>query len=148
MAVQTRTDTFAALRDCFAADLAALIGDQAPRGTTPNAFNDLVEEVRDVLAASSIGTWREASEELDRAAGHAREASPPPGLTSGRRGTLSRALGVRLRAFRASVVFGQLVRHQSCAARRAGLSRRDNPPPLRFADHRVSRRDNRRPPAE
>ncbi|CAL9327272.1 hypothetical protein [Streptomyces sp. SudanB182_2057] len=29
MATQTRTDTFAALRDCFAADLAALIGDQA-----------------------------------------------------------------------------------------------------------------------
>ncbi|WP_333753102.1 hypothetical protein [Streptomyces sp. IBSBF 2394] len=74
MAVQTRTDTFDALRDCFAADLAALIGDQAPRGNTPNAFIDLVEEVRDVLAASSIGTWREASEELDRAVGHLTDA--------------------------------------------------------------------------
>jgi hypothetical protein len=61
MAVQTRTDTFPALRDCFATDLAALIGDPSQRGTTPNAFIDLVEEVRDVLGASSLGNWQDAA---------------------------------------------------------------------------------------
>ncbi|WP_018569236.1 MULTISPECIES: hypothetical protein [unclassified Streptomyces] len=71
---QTQTDTFAALRDCFAADLAALIGDQAQRDDTPNAFIDLVEEVRDVLGASSIGAWQDASEDLDRAASHLADA--------------------------------------------------------------------------
>lgn len=74
MAVQTRNDTFAALRDCFAADLAALIGDQAPREATPNAFIDLVEEVRDVLGSSSIGAWQDASEELDRAVAYLTDA--------------------------------------------------------------------------
>ncbi|MEO3978081.1 hypothetical protein [Streptomyces sp. CAU 1734] len=41
MTAQTKADTFAALRDCFAADLAALIGDHPERGTTPNDFIDL-----------------------------------------------------------------------------------------------------------
>ncbi|MEU1789156.1 hypothetical protein ABZ553_25460 [Streptomyces sparsogenes] len=74
MAVQTRTDTFAALRGCFATDLAALIGDQAPRGVTPNDFIELVEEVRDVLGSSSLGNWQDASEELDRAVGYLTDA--------------------------------------------------------------------------
>ncbi|MEU6175850.1 hypothetical protein ABZ832_28575 [Streptantibioticus parmotrematis] len=74
MAVQTRNDTFAALRDCFATDLAALIGDRAQRGDTPNAFIDLVEEVRDVLGASSIVAWQDASEDLDRAATYLTDA--------------------------------------------------------------------------
>ncbi|MFF5859901.1 hypothetical protein ACFY8B_30510 [Streptomyces sp. NPDC012751] len=78
MAVQTRTDTFAALRDCFATDLAALIGDRAPRGTTPNDFIDLVEEVRDLLGSSSIGPWQDASEDLDRAAGFLTDALTDP----------------------------------------------------------------------
>ncbi|MGW0538078.1 hypothetical protein [Streptomyces sp. NPDC003032] len=74
MAVQTRTDTFAALRDCCATDLAALIGDQAPRGTTPNAFIDLVEEVRDLLGTSSLGAWQDASEDLHCAVGYLTDA--------------------------------------------------------------------------
>ncbi|MGW3060705.1 hypothetical protein ACWC98_32900 [Streptomyces goshikiensis] len=74
MAVQTRDNTFAALRDCFATDLAVLIGDQTPRDATPNAFIDLVEEVRDVLGSSSIGAWQDASEELDRAVGYLTDA--------------------------------------------------------------------------
>ncbi|MFC9640843.1 hypothetical protein ACFTZF_20115 [Streptomyces mirabilis] len=78
MAVQTKTDTFAALRDCFATDLAALIGDQSQRGATPNAFLDLVEEVRDVLAASSIGNWQDASEELDSAVTYLTDALTSP----------------------------------------------------------------------
>ncbi|MGW2416024.1 hypothetical protein ACWCV5_28190 [Streptomyces tubercidicus] len=78
MAVQTKNDTFAALRDCFATDLAALIADQAPRGNTPNTFIDLVEAVRDVLASSSIGAWQDASEELDRAAGYLTDALTGP----------------------------------------------------------------------
>jgi hypothetical protein len=78
MAVQTKTDTFAALRDCFATDLAALIGDQAQRGTTPNAFIALVEEVRDILGSSSIGAWQDASEELDRAADYLTDALTSP----------------------------------------------------------------------
>jgi hypothetical protein len=63
----TKAVAFAALRDCFAADLAALIGDRSPRGNTPNAFIALVEEVRNVLGASSIGDWQDASEDLDSA---------------------------------------------------------------------------------
>ncbi|MCX5355591.1 hypothetical protein [Streptomyces mirabilis] len=78
MAVQTKTDTFAALRDCFASDLAALIGDQSPRGATPNAFIDLVEEVRDVHATSSIGNWQDASEELDSAVTYLTDALTSP----------------------------------------------------------------------
>ncbi|TXJ83337.1 hypothetical protein E2C11_07665 [Streptomyces lavendulae] len=71
-------DTFTALRNCFATDLAALIGDQAQRGTTPNAFIDLVEEVRDVLASSSLSHWQDASEDLDRAAGYLTDALTSP----------------------------------------------------------------------
>ncbi|MCF3105395.1 hypothetical protein IPZ58_27955 [Streptomyces roseoverticillatus] len=78
MAVQTRIDTFAALRGCFATDLAALIGDQVPRGTTPNSFIDLVEEVRDVLGASSLGNWQDASDELDSAVSYLTAALTSP----------------------------------------------------------------------
>ncbi|MBO8189230.1 hypothetical protein [Streptomyces spirodelae] len=74
MAVQTRTDTFTALRNCFATDLAALIGDEAPRGVTPNAFIDLVERIRDVLGSSSLSNWQDASEDLDRAVGYLTDA--------------------------------------------------------------------------
>ncbi|KPC87927.1 hypothetical protein ADL27_42220 [Streptomyces sp. NRRL F-6602] len=68
MTVQAQTDTFAALRDCFTTDLAALIGDPPPRGNTPNAFIDLIEQARDVLGASSLDAWQDASEDLHRAA--------------------------------------------------------------------------------
>ncbi|MEV7471532.1 hypothetical protein AB0O20_34310 [Streptomyces kronopolitis] len=78
MTVQTMTDTFAALRDCFTTDLAALIGEQTQHGTTPNAFIDLVEEVRDVLGSSSIGHWQDASEDLDHAAGYLTDALTSP----------------------------------------------------------------------
>ncbi|MEU1569544.1 hypothetical protein ABZ504_56620 [Streptomyces mirabilis] len=78
MAVQTKADTFAALRDCFAADLAALIGDQSQRGATPTAFINLVEEVRDVLATSSIGNWQDASEDLDSAVTYLTDALTSP----------------------------------------------------------------------
>ncbi|MGW2425570.1 hypothetical protein ACWC0C_41105 [Streptomyces sp. NPDC001709] len=69
MTTQTKADTFAALRDCFAADLAALIGEQPPHSTKPIAFAfiELVEQVRDVLSASSLGNWQDASEDLDSA---------------------------------------------------------------------------------
>ncbi|MER5781270.1 hypothetical protein ABT104_06005 [Streptomyces mobaraensis] len=78
MAVQTRNDTFAALRDCFATDLAVLIGDPSQRGATPTDFIDLVEEVRDVLGSSCIGAWQDASEELDRAVGYLTDALTSP----------------------------------------------------------------------
>ncbi|WP_372412033.1 hypothetical protein [Streptomyces luteireticuli] len=78
MTVQTRTDTFAALRDCFATDLAALIGGPPQRGVTPNDFIDLVEEVRDVLATSSLGHWQDASEELDSALTYLTDALTSP----------------------------------------------------------------------
>ncbi|MEU5836361.1 hypothetical protein ABZ820_22205 [Streptomyces diacarni] len=74
MAVQTRTDTFTALRDCFATDLAVLIGDEAPRDFTPNAFIDLVERARDVLGSSSLGNWQDATEDLNRAVGYLTDA--------------------------------------------------------------------------
>ncbi|MCZ1000803.1 hypothetical protein O1M63_26585 [Streptomyces mirabilis] len=71
MVTQTRpqehTDTFAALSDCFSADLAALIGEGAPRNATPAGFLDLVERVRDVLGAASVGCLQEAHEDLDDA---------------------------------------------------------------------------------
>ncbi|MGS2591580.1 hypothetical protein [Streptomyces hebeiensis] len=73
-AVQTRTDTFAALRGCFATDLDALIGDRPPRGTAPNAFIDLAEDVRDVPGASSIGNRQDASKHLDSAADYLTDA--------------------------------------------------------------------------
>ncbi|MFC9646422.1 hypothetical protein ACFTZF_49625 [Streptomyces mirabilis] len=71
MATQTQpqehTDTFAALSDCFSADLAALIGEEAPRNATPAGFIDLVERVRDVLGAAGVGYLQEAHEDLDDA---------------------------------------------------------------------------------
>ncbi|MFD3779764.1 hypothetical protein [Streptomyces sp. NPDC058612] len=80
MAVQTaQADTFAALRDCFTADLADLIGDEPPRDPTPNAFIDMVERVRDILASSSIGSWQDAGEELDSAATYLTDALTEPG---------------------------------------------------------------------
>ncbi|WJV51792.1 hypothetical protein [Streptomyces flavofungini] len=79
MSTQTRPDTFAALRDCFATDLAALTGDQSPRGHTPNAFIDLVEEVRDLLGASSLGNWQDASEDLHSAVSYLTDALTTPG---------------------------------------------------------------------
>ncbi|MFF0386854.1 hypothetical protein [Streptomyces sp. NPDC004286] len=89
MDVKTRTDTFAALRDCFATELAALIGDQAQRGHTANAFIELVEEVRDVLGSSSISAWQDASEDLDRAVGYLTNALT--GVDGDQRSLLARA---------------------------------------------------------
>ncbi|MEU3953613.1 hypothetical protein AB0F45_15035 [Streptomyces achromogenes] len=83
MAVQTRTDTFAALRACFAADLAALIEVPVPRDATPDVFIDLVEEVRDILRSSSLGTWQDASEDLDRAADCLTDALTSPDADQG-----------------------------------------------------------------
>ncbi|MFJ2778239.1 MULTISPECIES: hypothetical protein [unclassified Kitasatospora] len=80
MAVQTtRTDTFTALDSCFTAELAVLIGSEPPRGLTPNRFIYLVEEVRDVLADSSLGKLRAASDHLDSAATHLTDALTEPG---------------------------------------------------------------------
>ncbi|MFF5131043.1 hypothetical protein ACFY41_29485 [Streptomyces syringium] len=80
MAVQTaQADTFTALRDCFTADLAALIGDEPPRDLTANAFIDLVERVRDVLASSSMGASQDAGEDLDSAATYLTDALTEPG---------------------------------------------------------------------
>lgn len=79
MAVQTKTDTFAALGDCFTNDLAALIGTEPPRDITSNAFINLVEEVRDVLASSSLGHWQGAGEDLDFAATYLTDALTDPG---------------------------------------------------------------------
>ncbi|GHD79626.1 hypothetical protein GCM10010317_100550 [Streptomyces mirabilis] len=73
MATQTQpqehTDTFAALSDCFGTDLAALIGEEAPQNAnaTPAGFIDLVERVRDVLGAASVGYLQDAYEDLDDA---------------------------------------------------------------------------------
>ncbi|WP_030739242.1 hypothetical protein [Streptomyces sp. NRRL F-2890] len=80
MAVHTkpRPDTFTALRECFAADLAALIGDPSPHGATPTRFIYLVEEVRDVLATSSCSRWQDAGEDLDAAAGYLTDALTSP----------------------------------------------------------------------
>ncbi|MFE4258237.1 hypothetical protein [Streptomyces sp. NPDC056883] len=80
MAVQTaHTNTFTALDTCFTADLAALIGSEPARGLTPNQFLDLVEEVRDILADSSLGNFQDASEELDSAATYLTDALTEPG---------------------------------------------------------------------
>ncbi|QHC23229.1 hypothetical protein [Streptomyces sp. GS7] len=78
MAGQTKADTFAALSDCFAADLAALIGDRAPRDTTPNRFIDLVEHVRDVLGMASVGNLEDASDDLDSAITYLTDALTSP----------------------------------------------------------------------
>ncbi|MET8615857.1 hypothetical protein [Streptomyces misionensis] len=88
MAVQT-TDSFAALRACFATDLALLIGVQPSRDATPTAFINLVEEARDILGSSSLGHWQDASEDLDRAADYLTDALTSP--DSDQRSLLARA---------------------------------------------------------
>ncbi|WP_329449295.1 hypothetical protein OG906_42710 (plasmid) [Streptomyces sp. NBC_01426] len=81
MAVQTvQSDTFTALATCFTAELAALIGSEPPRSLTPNRFLDLVEEVRDVLADSSLGNFQDASDDLDSAATYLTDALTEPGV--------------------------------------------------------------------
>ncbi|WP_030807335.1 hypothetical protein [Streptomyces sp. NRRL S-337] len=75
MAAQNRQfDIFTTLSDCFAADLAAFIGDQPARGATPTGFIELVEDVRDVLATASVGHLQDASAELDSAATYLTDA--------------------------------------------------------------------------
>jgi hypothetical protein len=79
VAVQTtQTDTFTALDNCFTAELAALIGSEPPRGLTPNRFIYLVEEVRDVLAGSSLGNFQDSSDHLDSAAAYLTAALTEP----------------------------------------------------------------------
>lgn len=51
---------------------------QSPRGATPNAFIDLAEEVRDVLARFSVGNMQDASEELDAAVTYLTDALTSP----------------------------------------------------------------------
>ncbi|MFJ6493518.1 hypothetical protein [Streptomyces californicus] len=70
--------TFAALNACFTADLAAIIGSDQPRSVGPRRFISLVEEVRDVLAASGHRPWQEASKDLDIAAEHLTDALTAP----------------------------------------------------------------------
>ncbi|MFF8747209.1 hypothetical protein [Streptomyces californicus] len=71
--------TFAALDTRFTADLAAIIGsDQPQRSLAPTRFIGLVEEVRDVLGASSHRPWQEASKDLDIAAEHLTDALTAP----------------------------------------------------------------------
>lgn len=64
----TKVDTFAALDQCFTADLAAHTGGQPPRALTPTRFIDLIEEVRDLLADSRLPHYEDASDDLDHAA--------------------------------------------------------------------------------
>ncbi|MFF3264932.1 hypothetical protein ACFYWO_37945 [Streptomyces sp. NPDC002932] len=64
----TKVDTFAALDECFTADLAAHTGGQPPHPLTPTRFIDLVEEVRDLLADSRLPHYEDASDDLDHAA--------------------------------------------------------------------------------
>jgi fumarate hydratase class II len=80
MATQTQpqTDTFDALSDCFSADLAALIGEQAPQSVTSASFIDLVERVRDVLGTASVGYLQDAHEDLDDAVTHLTDALASP----------------------------------------------------------------------
>ncbi|MFD9515410.1 hypothetical protein [Streptomyces mirabilis] len=82
MATQTQpqehTGTFAALSDCCSADLAALIGEEAPRNATPTGFIDLVERARDVLGAAGVGYLQDAHEDLDDAVTYLTEALTSP----------------------------------------------------------------------
>ncbi|WP_031173638.1 hypothetical protein [Streptomyces durhamensis] len=82
MTAQAKADTFAAFRDCFAADLAALIGEQPPRSTKPIAFAfiELVEQVRDVPGASSLGNWQDGSEDLGSAVTYLTDALASPAV--------------------------------------------------------------------
>ncbi|WP_078624130.1 NUDIX domain-containing protein [Streptomyces monomycini] len=63
----SRTDTFAALSDCFRTDLAALVSEEAPQALTASGFIDLVERARDALSSASVGYLQEAAEDLDAA---------------------------------------------------------------------------------
>ncbi|MDP9954296.1 MULTISPECIES: hypothetical protein [Streptomyces] len=78
MSTITAATTFAALDTRFTADLAAIIGSDQPRSVGPRRFISLVEEVRDVLGASSHRPWREASKDLDIAAEHLTDALTAP----------------------------------------------------------------------
>ncbi|MFI1808417.1 hypothetical protein ACH415_32930 [Streptomyces californicus] len=74
-----RLALFATLDACFTADLAAIIGSDLPQhDLDPTRFIYLVEEVRDVLGASSHRPWQEASKELDIAADHLTDALTAP----------------------------------------------------------------------
>jgi hypothetical protein len=75
---QEHTDTFAALSDFFSAHLAALIGEEAPRNTTPAGFIDLVERVRDVLGTASVGYLQDAHEDLGDAVTYLTDALTSP----------------------------------------------------------------------
>ncbi|GAB2949759.1 hypothetical protein [Streptomyces sundarbansensis] len=71
--------TFASLDACFTADLAAIIGSgMSHRSLAPARFLYLVEEVRDVLGASSHGPWQEASQGLAIAAEHLTDVLTAP----------------------------------------------------------------------
>ncbi|MFH8886607.1 hypothetical protein [Streptomyces californicus] len=79
MSTSTAAATFAALDACFTADLAAIIGSDLPQhDLAPTRFIYLVEEVRDVLGASSHRPWQEASRDLDIAADHLTDALTAP----------------------------------------------------------------------
>ncbi|MFJ2419258.1 hypothetical protein [Streptomyces brevispora] len=58
--------------------LAVLIGSEPPRGLTPNRFIYLIQEVRDVLAGSSLGNFQDASDHLDSAAVYLTDALTEP----------------------------------------------------------------------
>ncbi|MFD8217574.1 hypothetical protein ACFV2U_28625 [Streptomyces sp. NPDC059697] len=60
------------------ADLAALIGEEAPRNATPAGFIDLVERVRDVLGSAGVGRLQDAREDLDDAVTHLTDALTSP----------------------------------------------------------------------
>ncbi|MFJ9855291.1 hypothetical protein [Streptomyces sp. NPDC101150] len=75
MAVQT--GTFGELQDCFAPDLAALIGDQPSRGATPTSFIRLIEDVRSVLSTVSACN-PEANGDLDSAVIYLSDALESP----------------------------------------------------------------------
>ncbi|MFH8698978.1 hypothetical protein [Streptomyces chartreusis] len=84
--------TFAALIQCFSADLAALVSEEAPHDLDPVGFIHLVERARDVLAATGGTPLQGAQECLDRAASRLTDA-----LTSS--GADQRSLLVRARMY-------------------------------------------------
>ncbi|MFI1177868.1 hypothetical protein [Streptomyces melanogenes] len=91
MGTQTRTptDTFAAVTACFSTDLAALIGEEAPRSITPTGFVDLVERAMHVLDRANVDSRRRAGEELEHAIGWLTDALTTTG--SDQRDQLARA---------------------------------------------------------
>ncbi|NEA15428.1 hypothetical protein [Streptomyces halstedii] len=60
-----------------------LIGSEPPRGLTPNRVIYLVEEVRDVLADSSLGNFQDASDHLDSAVVYLTAALTEPATDQG-----------------------------------------------------------------